>query len=80
MGIWPIHAESFVQLDVATKHSKRGTRDVPGVTFIGVIESEFIDDKDASVCRKRRINARRQWAGVREAGCCYEGENHKKYR
>jgi hypothetical protein len=80
MGIWSIHTEVFVQVDVPTKHSKRGARDVPNVTLIGVIISEFIDDKDASVCRKRSVNARNQRARVRGASCCYEGANYKKYR
>ena len=78
MGIWPIDAEVFVQVDVPMKHSKCGTRDVSSVTLIGVVVSEFIDDKDASVCRKRGINARKQRPSVREAGCCYEGTNRKK--
>jgi hypothetical protein len=77
MDIWPIHAESFVQVDVPMKHSKRGARDVSGVTLIGVIVSEFIHDKDASVCRKRGINARRHRAGVCGDRCCYEGTNRK---
>ena len=80
MDIWPIHAESVVRVVVPTKHSKRRARDVPSVTLIGVIVSEFIHDKDASVCRKRGINARKQRAGVRGAGCCYECTNRKKDR